>query len=780
MYAFEMMYTYLAKVIKKARSYKTFARVFKEFTIGAKMKKIILILLVSIIFSYLSAQEFEINKIGEIAYAQGSTDSESIQVIDNYLYYSSQNGLEIYEINVDGSITKISIFTIANSGSMIIKDQYCFLISGGYDGSFIIPGYFLTTYKIDISDVYNPIIVDQIEHEDFNNFFNMFKFGDYLIFKWLEPDGFHYDFYSIPELEYVGQVISDYHHIVVNDNLLLRQAGLTFYIEQYNPPDEFEVIGVIDVSAYSDGNYPFDHFKVKNDTILSAVNYKNITFWDISDETNWQYLSRYTLPENSILSGNKQYAMMNENAVIFDSSLLRLLDISDISNPVLVDSIEHNMAISGQGCNYYNNNLYVGTVNDGIQHYEIENNNVEYVDSYYDHIRFLISDMYENKLITSTIMGGYYLFDVEDPLNTVDLGKWFDVKEYLKIHKQGGWLALKDFEEYSLEIYDITDLENPILRNSLPMNNYDYPWTLCYIDESDPNSFYLCDYFSNIFWKFEISEPGEPVQLFEFNLPTDFQCLTIINSIAYATYGEDIYNLLVIDGLDENEPFIANEIYDFTVNKYLDNQDEYLITNVPYHSSIAQIFQLDNPLQPVLYFTPQWGECIEIEDDLIFSKLQYIVSVYENRPNSTEPVAVFNGLNYIYNINLIEHEGINYLITNEMANIGLFEYTYVPSSTDNELPLPEITLSNYPNPFNPETTISFSVTQNSDFVTIDIFNIKGQKINSLVNEQLLKGEHSITWNGEDELSKTVSSGVYLYKLKVNGKIEAVKKCMLLK
>jgi hypothetical protein len=129
---------------------------------------------------------------------------------------------------------------------------------------------------------------------------------------------------------------------------------------------------------------------------------------------------------------------------------------------------------------------------------------------------------------------------------------------------------------------------------------------------------------------------------------------------------------------------------------------------------------------------------------------------------------------------LIEHEGINYLITNEMANIGLFEYTYVPSSTEDELPLPEITLSNYPNPFNPETTISFSVTQNSDFVTIDIFNIKGQKINSLVNEQLLKGEHSITWNGEDELSKTVSSGVYLYKLKVNGKIEAVKKCMLLK
>jgi len=747
------------------------------------MKKTIFLLLISVIFSYLTAQEFEINKIGEIAYVQGSTGSESIQIIDNYLYYSSQNGLEIYEINGDGSITKISILIIANSGSMIIKDQFCFLTSDSYDSPFLIPGHNLTIYKINISDVNNPIIVDQIEYPELNCYGSMNKFGNYLIFKWLEePDGFHYDFYSIPEIDYVGQIITENHHRIVSGSLLVRQYSLTFYIEQYNPPDEFEVIGTIDVSAYSDGNHAYDHFKVINDTILSAVNSKNITFWDISDVANWQYISRYTLPEGVYMPGNKQYTVMGDNVVIFFSGSLQLLDICDITNPILVDSIEHNMFGWGQACDHYDNNVYVGTSNDGIQHYNIENNAVEYIDSYYDHIRFFIGDMYNSKLLTSTIMGKYYLFDVEDPLNPTDLGEWFSEKQYQLIHKQGGWMALKDSEEYSLEIYDITNLETPILINSLPLDNYGYPWTFCFIDKSDPNSFYLCNYLNNMFWKFDISALGEPIEMFEYFLPST-PCdggIAVINSIAYVTYGEDIYNLLVIDGLDENEPFIANDIYDFTVNKYLDNQDEYLIANDPYHSNIAQIFQVDNPLQPELHFTPQWGECIEIEDDLIFSKLQYIVSVYENRPNSTEPVAVFNGLNYIYNINLIEHEGINYLFTNEMANIGLFEYSYVPSSADNELPLPEITLSNYPNPFNPETTISFSVTQNSDFVTIDIFNIKGQKINSIVNEHLLKGKHSITWNGEDELSKTVSSGVYLYKLKVNGKTEAVKKCMLLK
>jgi len=743
------------------------------------MKKAIFLILISFIFLYLAAQEFEINKIGEIAYAQGSTGSKSIQVIDNYLYYSSHNGLEIYEINGDGSITKISILIIANSGSMIIKDQFCFLTSDSYDSPFLIHGYNLTINKINISDVYNPIIVDQIEYTELNYYSSMNKFGDYLIFKWLADGGFHYDFYSIPEMEYIGQAISDYHHIVVNDNLLLRQDGLTFYIEQYNPPDEFEVTGIIDVSAYSDGNYPFDHFKVKNDTILSAVNYRNITFWDISDATNWQYLSRYTLPENSPLSGNKQYATMEENAVIFDSNLLRLLDISDISNPVLVDSIEHNMAIWGQACDNFENNLYVGTFNDGIQHYLIENNTVEYVDSYYDHIRFFIGDMFNNKLITSTIYRGYYMFDVEDPLNPINIGEWFNEKQYLIIHNQGGWMVLKDFDEYTLDIYDITDLENPILRNSLPMDSYGYSWTFCFIDESDPNSFYLCNYLTDMFWKFDISESGEPVQLFEYDLPLPPEGLAVINSIAYATVGSSPYDLIVIDGLEENDPYIANEIYNFSENRNLDNQDEYLIANVPYHSSIAQIFKLDDPLLPELYFTPQWGERIDIKDDLIFAKLNHIVGVYENRPNCTEPIAIFNGLNYIYNINLIEHNGINYLITNEMANIGLFEYTYVPSSAEEELPLPELTLSNYPNPFNPETTIQFNLIADCD-VQVDIYNIKGQKINSIVNEHLLKGEHSITWNGEDATGKDVCSGLYMYKLNINGKTEIVKKCMLLK
>ena len=91
----------------------------------------------------------------------------------------------------------------------------------------------------------------------------------------------------------------------------------------------------------------------------------------------------------------------------------------------------------------------------------------------------------------------------------------------------------------------------------------------------------------------------------------------------------------------------------------------------------------------------------------------------------------------------------------------------------------EIQLSNYPNPFNPSTTISFFVTQTPSFVTLDIYNIKGQKVKQLVSNHLTSGEHSIIWNGKDMNKESVSSGIYFYKLSTKDKT-FIKKMILLR
>ena len=87
---------------------------------------------------------------------------------------------------------------------------------------------------------------------------------------------------------------------------------------------------------------------------------------------------------------------------------------------------------------------------------------------------------------------------------------------------------------------------------------------------------------------------------------------------------------------------------------------------------------------------------------------------------------------------------------------------------------------NYPNPFNPETTIKFT-TENTENTEIIIYNIKGQKVKTYSNLQINKSSNQqIIWNGTDDNGKNVSSGIYFYQLKIDDKTIATKKCLLLK
>ena len=109
----------------------------------------------------------------------------------------------------------------------------------------------------------------------------------------------------------------------------------------------------------------------------------------------------------------------------------------------------------------------------------------------------------------------------------------------------------------------------------------------------------------------------------------------------------------------------------------------------------------------------------------------------------------------------------------------LFILNYPTCINEEVFPTQISFLQNYPNPFNQTTRIPFSIPRESN-IELNIFNIKGQRIKQLVSEQLSEGNHSVIWNGDDELGKTVSSGIYYYKLNVNGKTEVVRRCLMLK
>jgi len=86
-------------------------------------------------------------------------------------------------------------------------------------------------------------------------------------------------------------------------------------------------------------------------------------------------------------------------------------------------------------------------------------------------------------------------------------------------------------------------------------------------------------------------------------------------------------------------------------------------------------------------------------------------------------------------------------------------------------------VGNYPNPFNPITTIKFDVVA-AGLVTIDVFNVKGQKVRSLVNGVYGLGEHNVVWNGLSDNGENVGSGVYFYRMQADGVTETKKMVMM--
>ena len=86
---------------------------------------------------------------------------------------------------------------------------------------------------------------------------------------------------------------------------------------------------------------------------------------------------------------------------------------------------------------------------------------------------------------------------------------------------------------------------------------------------------------------------------------------------------------------------------------------------------------------------------------------------------------------------------------------------------------------NYPNPFNPSTQISFDVPDGSELVRLNIYNILGKKVSTLLNNVVNPGKHKVEWNAKDNEGNPVASGIYFYELS-SSSFTARKKMLLIR
>jgi hypothetical protein len=122
---------------------------------------------------------------------------------------------------------------------------------------------------------------------------------------------------------------------------------------------------------------------------------------------------------------------------------------------------------------------------------------------------------------------------------------------------------------------------------------------------------------------------------------------------------------------------------------------------------------------------------------------------------------------------IMKQDGALIPVTNRIssmpqANLGHypeFILLHEQAETPDSPALSNALVGSYPNPFNPSTTISFSIAEDDTPVSLNIYNLRGQRVSSLINDNYNKGLHKVVWNGTDYNGRIQGSGLYIVELK---------------
>ena len=236
----------------------------------------------------------------------------------------------------------------------------------------------------------------------------------------------------------------------------------------------------------------------------------------------------------------------------------------------------------------------------------------------------------------------------------------------------------------------------------------------------------------------DVSYPQNPAFVGSYDTPGEALSVTVSNNIAYVTY--EGVGLRIIDVSNPAAPVLLNTILprpSSRISKCIIFNNLLIISDTNWDE--LTFYNISNPASPEFVCRYSWNL-------------------------STSDMVVQNG--YLYTANGLY--GLNILDLNQVME------------AEDSIQLPPITfnLKNYPNPFNPETTISFELSKPGK-VVLNIYNLKGELVKKLINKQMSNGKHSIVWDGKDNNGKICSSGVYCYKIESNGRVET-KKMLLMK
>jgi len=753
------------------------------------------IIILSILFVYLIiesfALDFQIDQVNEFSittYRGAGNRVNNIIVDFPQLYSLTSYGLEIYTIEENRSLDLLIRLPLINPTTMEKVNEYVFIGTERREYDPISA----MIHKIDVSVSDNPTIVQSLELMDTVwSVSSILCVNEHLlVFPFTTSNESYYPLLN-SDLEIVNEnPINTPPVLVFGDNLVMSISDDgDCLIHDFSDLNDISLIGTGNISAGHD--YAVNNEYAYQDTILVFNNQREVSFWNISDPDNWEMMHRIPYIENEdiIIHGNTIHIIDNLLLYLNNKSLV-VMDLTDYSYSQILEIPSGTS--SGIDYAYVDHNLYVTTNWSGIQRFEKENEFI-YVENIGDEKGNFSVEVSSEYLFVGSgnyCIDGIAVYDITDPLNIQEINRlegdnplYFQIiNDLLCVYR------IPRQENMHIEIYNISDPLNPSLFNIIDLAPWSQPYAyILYVDQENSDCYMVIPNQRRLL-KLDISMPGETILLFDIAIQSG--SVLIIDDILYILTPRNStnwYDLNIYSGLAENEPVLNNTIENFVwdPSPRLGFTGNYLTV---YYADIFEnintyFFSVEDPFNPVLSFQINMTGFPNINGDLLFHGINstfYVYYLSDDIYGIISPFTEFlnnSGADRIY---FQEINGIHYIYCPSISSIGVYEYSYETAVEDDiAVPVEETYLSrNYPNPFNPETIISFYLEKEKR-VKLEIFNIRGQKLATLKDDILPEGEHSLVWSPETYRGRNLPSGVYLYRLKA-GDYDKTRKMLYLK